>query len=279
MSELNESRNESVADGLVDAVAEANREARPERAATDPAATGASGAQNAHTSTQTQKQEKKNEAVAEEDDSDNADGEDTQDYSREIPTKAEEPTETTTTTEEPSQSTTEVTEEWYKDLPAAPGEFEIQPPEPDELGQVDPNAVYDYLGQKFKHDQKVEAYNNAYITKSFEAAEAVLPELKTNKALQQMVKQTFISDPTNPANHPIEIAKGLSEAFSAKASEGANNAKTQITIQKAATVEKTGASKPKSSPKKDENFERRLAKNDSSAFEELIGGWIDQGKV
>lgn len=280
-------RNESIADGLIDAVAESNHDlytqmGRTDRAQSDPAATGATGAQSDHTKTQTEKQRQKNESVEEGDASDNAGGLDTQDYSREKRTESEEDTTQETEVTSQEDTSTEVDDKaWQKDLPFAPGEFTVQPPQPDELGRVDADAYADYVEKRVEHNQQVKAYNKLVINKAFEAAEAVLPELKTNAALQNIIKQTYLSEISagNLDANPVAVARELRSFFDSKVAEGASNTRTQITIEKNASVEKTGAAKPKSTPKKDSNFERRLAKNDTAAFEELIGGWVQDGKI
>jgi hypothetical protein len=281
------SRDESVAEGLIDAVASANRESRPERANSDPAATGATGPQNARTETQKEKQAQKNEAEVEEDAGDNADGLDTQDFSRDSGAKDDTTDDTTTATgdDATSQNETETSvddEEWRKELPYAPGEFTLEAPVPDELGRVDPDEYTNYLEAKIEHKAAIRAYNTAVITKSFEAAEKILPELKTNVVLQNLVKQTFLADLRDGKQdaNPVTVARALKDAFDTKSAEGASNAKTQVTIQKVAAVETKGAAKPKSATsKKDADFDRRLARGDTAALEDLMGQWIDEKKV
>lgn len=287
--EPNESRNESVPDGLVDAVAANNHElyasrGQSDKAEKDPAATGASGAQNHHTAKQTEKQDKNNEASDEEDAGDNANGTDSQDFSHQVPSKDEDQAEETTdaSSDVTSQEETTVDDtEWQKYLPARPADFELKAPEPDGLGRVDPDEYTNYLEKKVEYNADVKAYNRAVVTQAFEAAEKVLPELKTNVTLQNIVKQTYLADIRDGKTdaNPVTVARELKKAFDGKVAEGVQNTQTHIEVQKNATVEKNGATKRKASTRKGDDFDRRLQRNDTSAFEDLMGQWIDDKKI
>lgn len=286
----NAGNNESVNDGIFAAVAEQNHETyqrngTPEKSTTDPAATGQTGG-GTPTKQKTQK------SVADDDDGsyegDNAEGLDTQDYSRQpVPstTEAEEDTNTESTTDATSQTNTEtetVADDWKASLPADPGEFTLEPPKPDELGQIDPKEYGDYIRAQIRYENKVEEYNAKLITATFDTVEKILPEIKEDPALQAAIRNTYYG--TLNADETVNVAKSLRASLdkvaSTNKSAGIQSAKTSITIQKQAAVESKGATQKKSPDStKSDNLSKRLAKNDTSAFEELMGGWLEEGKV
>lgn len=294
MSELDEPRNESVPEGLIEAVASANHETyskngTPEKAATDPAATGATGAQNTH-KPKTKKADDASQTDLDDDEEeaggDNADGLDTQDFSRKpVPstTETDENNEATDTTD-PSQTNTETKTEavdWKAGLPPDPGEFKDEPPKPDEFGQIDPLDYTDFLEKKILHRQKVEAYNDKVITHTFDTVEKILPEVKDNPAFQIAIRNTFNS--TLSGDETVQLAQQLRESIDkvagANKAAGIQSAKTSITVQKNAAIEtKAPTQKPKETTKSD-NLSKRLAKNDTSAFEELMNDWQEKKLV
>lgn len=286
----NEGNNESVNDGIFAAVAEQNHETyqrngTPEKSTTDPAATGATGGG-------TPTKQKNQTQTSEEDDGsyegDNAAGLDTQDYSRQpVPstTETQEEETTETSTEATSQTNTETqteADDWKDGLPPDPGDFNIEPPKPDELGQIDPKEYGDYIRAQIRHENKVDEYNAKLITATFDTVEKILPEIKTNPAYQAAIRNTYYG--TLSADDTVSLARELRSSIdqvaSTNKSAGIQSAKTSITVQKNAAVESKGATQKKSPDStKSDNLTKRLQKNDTSAFEELMGGWLEEGKV
>lgn len=286
----NAGNNEAVNDGIFAAVAEQNHETyssrgQADKAATDPAATGKTGG-GTPTKQKTQKP-----TDSDEDDGsyegDNAAGLDEQDYSRQpVPstTEAEEdPTaETPDATSQTNTETQTVPDDWKNNLPPDPGDFTIEPPKPDDLGQIDPKEYGDYIRQQIRHDSKVEEYNARLITATFDNVEKILPEIKDNPAYQAAIRNTYYG--TLNADDTVNLAKELRASIDKIAGEsksaGIQSAKTSISIQKNAAVETKGATQKKSPDStKSDNLTKRLQKNDTSAFEELMGGWLEDGKV
>jgi len=286
----NAGNNESISDGLLEAVAAANHETfskngTPDRSTTDPAANAdIKGAQNTH-KPKTNKQTE----VEDEDEGyegDNANGLDTQDFSRKpVPSQTEaEESETT----EPSKTDTQTEAEkpsdydWLAELPQAPDKVDIQPPQPDEYGQIDPVAYGDYLEKRLDQKNQIDNYNKTVLTKAFEAIEKILPEVKGDKSLQTAIRSVFLAN-RNPVEI-VDLARSFRSAFDANRqtgkTEGIKNAKTSIEIQKNAAVEtKSPTKKATPTTSKDQTLDRRLAKNDTSAFEELMNDWQANGKV
>jgi len=286
----NAGNNESVNDGIFAAVAEQNHETyqrngTPEKSTTDPAATGVTGG-GTPTKQKTQKP-----TDSDEDDGayegDNAAGLDEQDFSREpVPSTNEAQEEQTTeTTDATSQTNTETqteADDWKASLPADPGEFTLEPPKPDELGQIDPKEYGDYIRAQIRYENKVEEYNAKLITATFDTVEKILPEIKDDPALQAAIRNTYYG--TLNADETVNVAKSLRQSLdkvaSTNKSAGIQSAKTSISIQKNAAVETKGATQKKSpDSSKSDNLTKRLQKNDTSAFEELMGGWLEDGKV
>ena len=273
--------NESVADGIFEEVAATNREVyagrgQLDKAEKDPAATGQTGG-----GTPTKEKTKTNKSDDEEE-GDNANGLDTQDYSREpVPatTEADEAPEA----DEPLKTETqpEVADDWKAALPTDPGEFTLPAPVADENNQIDPIEYGNYIRAQIKHDNLVDEYNAKLITTTFDTVEKILPEIKDSKAFQASIRNTYYS--TLNAEDTVNLAKELRStidtAKSMAKSAGIQSAKTSITIQKNAAVETKGATQKKATPSKTDNLVKRLQKNDTSAFEELMGDWLEDGKV
>jgi hypothetical protein len=284
-------RNESVPEGLLAAVAEANHETyqkngTPKRSETDPAATGATGAQSEHKPKQTkQKPDEAVDDLDEENGGDNADGLDSQSFSHDLETVEAETAEDNEAASEPSQTNTEnnaeVNDDWKNALPTAPAALTLEPPKPDEFGQIDPLEYTTYVTERAKAEMRQEQYSQLVITRSFEEAEKVLPELKTNPQVQALVRDTFYAQIANgDPTVVVEIARNIKSLLNGSKAQGAQNTKTHIEVQKNAAVETKGATQKKATtPVKDKNLDKRLQKGDTSAFEELMNGWMSDGKV
>ncbi|NBU34383.1 hypothetical protein EBS40_07205 [bacterium] len=273
----------------MEAVASANHEVfqkqgRSDRNATDPAQNAEiKGEQNTKTPKQTKA---KSEDTSEEDDSDNAEGLDTQDFSHQIvpsTTQVEKPE-----TGEPSQTETQTEAEnpsdydWMAELPQAPETVEIKPPQPDEYGQIDPVAYADYVEARVDQKNKLDSYNKEVITKSFEAVEKILPEVKNDPSLQTAIRSVYLAN-RNPVE-VVDLARSFRKAFDANRqtgkTEGIKSAKASITVQKNAAVEtKSPTQKTQSSSPKNDNLTKRLARGDTSAFEELMNDWQENQKI
>lgn len=278
--------NESVADGVFEEIAAANHEVYASRgqldkAANDPAATGATGGG-------TPAKQKEKTSDEEEVEGDNAHGLDTQDFSHEIPVEEADTTEAQTPSDENSQTNTETQAEaaeevdWKAGLPPDPGEFTLEAPKPDENGLIDPADYGNYIRSQIRFENSVEKYNEAVINATFETVEKILPEIKTSPAYKTAIKNTF--DKTLSGEEVVKLARefraSIDEIAGKNKAAGVQNAKTSISIQKNAAVETKGASqKPSKTDAKSDNLSKRLSKGDTSAFEELMGNWLEEGKV
>lgn len=274
-----DARNESVPDGLLDAVAEANHETftkngTPGRSETDPARQGT----DAKTKTATKQTTKTD---SDEGDADNEEGLDIQDFSRQpVPSQQTDDSDATSQSTDSGANTntetnTEAEIDWTTTLPPAPAEIELTPPKPDENGQIDPLEYTNYVKELAKHEMRLESYNTMVTTKAFDEVERILPEVKTNPGLATIIRNSFLAN-----NDPVEmvnVAKELKGLFSGKQAEAAatatKNAKTSIEIQKNSTVETKGATQKKTDTTSTSNLDKRLARNDTSAFEELMNDW------
>lgn len=278
----NAGNNESVNDGIFSAVAEANHETyqrngTPDKAITDPASTGQTGG-GTPTKTNTPTTD-----VDDEVEGDNANGLDDQDFSREIPVKEDVAEVEVPEQTNPQPEPQEVAEEfdWKQNLLMDPGDFTIERPKPDEYGQLDPLEYSKYLKAEVMHDLKVEAYNDKLITAAYDAVEKILPEVKSDPVFRNLIQNTFNS--TLSGEETVNMAKSLRTSLDSIAgvnkAAGAQSAKTSITIQKNAALETKGATQVKADTSRADNLSKRLAKNDTTAFEELMGGWLEDGKI
>lgn len=286
----NAGNNESVPDGLLEAVASTNHElfqkqGRSDRNATDPAQNAeVKGAQNTKTPKQTKAESE--DTSEEEDGGDNANGLDVQDFSRQpVPSTTEvEETDTGEHSQKETQTEAETASDydWMAELPQAPETVEIKPPQPDEYGQIDPVAYADYVEARVDQKNKLDSYNKEVITKSFEAVEKILPEVKSDPSLQTAIRSVYLAN-RNPVE-VVDLARSFRKAFDANRqtgkTEGIKSAKTSITVQKNAAVEtKSPTQKTQSSSPKNDSLTKRLAKGDTSAFEELMNDWQENKKV
>lgn len=235
---------------------------------------------------------------------DDEDVEDSQDFSRTLPDESESDSEDESTTEAPSNTETENTEvattpegdEVKFDLPPVP-QFNLQPPQYNELGQITnmtPQQYDQYIIEKAKYDIKMEGWVQNSENRALDAAEKILPQIKTSPAIRAMVENARTASILN--NQPInsfEAAKLVKEALGltnvdqkiAQArtegkAEGVKSAKVSIERQKAATVETKGSTtkKAETSPK-DRQLTKRLQMGDDSAFAELLDQWDQAGKL
>lgn len=200
-------------------------------------------------------------------------------------TSAEGQTETkVATTDEPSK--TETTEQdfskWKDTLPLPPPQYFGKLPEYDEEGNITNMTHPEY--QDFLIGKATEAATQTNYTalveqRSYDIAEQVLPEMKTDTSIRELVKNVRLGSlvaGTEMDNVQAAIlirdALGLSPSkIAAYKAEGANNAKASVTIQKAAALE-TGSTEKKSSDEgeKVKFLQKRIAKGDDEAFAELF---------
>lgn len=236
------------------------------------------------------KEETKTEKVAPAEDDEEV--EDTQDFSRTPTDDTETPPETTepskTETEKPKEADT--TPDWEPNLPPPP-EFKLPAPEINEEGYITnmtPEQYQTYIVEKAKYEMRLEAHTQRVEDQALDAAEKILPELKTNPAVRQMVENARVASILNGKQiNSYEAAKTVAEALGitstklaeAKA-EGAQNAKVSITTQKNAAVETTGSTKKKTDPTaKNIQLSKRLKAGDDEAFAELFDTWDKEGKL
>lgn len=283
----NAGNNETVNDGVFTEIAAQNHESFAakgvaDRSATDPAATGQTGG-----GTPTKQKTKTN--TTDEDDGepegDNAAGLDEQDFSRQpVPATTEPETTDEATGTEPSQTktetNTEVDDNWKASLPPPPPEFNRPAPQPDEEGRIDPQEYTDYVTERAMAKMRTENYNHMVIDRSFEEAEKVLPEMKANPIVAGLVKNAYLANVySGQEADVVQIARDVKTLLAGSKADGVQNAKVSITKQKNATVESKGSTQKKATPSKSDNLDRRLKANDNSAFEELMGDWLERGKV
>lgn len=171
------------------------------------------------------------------------------------------------------------TVDWKQFLPQAPAPSNVQFPEPDEDGNVDPREYEDYIVGKAEDRLQQKIYAQAYENAALDEVEKILPEIKTNPAVRKLIENQRIAQVVSgDTGDVVEIAKQIKLMMSTSKAEGAQNAKSSITIQKNAALE-TGAGQTKTDTSKRDALEKRLKKGDDSAFAELFETWEKTGKL
>lgn len=209
------------------------------------------------------------------------------------PAKAEtEATDNTNTTQtdtktEPSQTNTNTdtqTEvpDWKANLPKPPVLAQLIAPTLDDNGQItnmDPQQYEEYIKQSAANAYKEQAYQDRVENAALDAAEQVLPEIKTNPTIRQLVENQRIAQVVNGQDGDVvAAAQAIKQLLGDSVAKGAQNAKTSITIQKNAAVE-TGASAKPEEAEKGAKLAKRINANDPDAFIELLDLWQEKGIV
>lgn len=171
---------------------------------------------------------------------------------------------------------------WKATLPQAPQEFNLPAPEFDEDGNVTNMTGQEFLqytAQYAAHQARVEAYNDSFIHRSLDAAESILPEMGSDQGIRNMVQNLVVANTLNGNNYTaVDAAREVKALLGAAKTEGAQNQRTSITIQKNAAVE-TPSNQQKTEPTKADKLAKRLKANDASAFDELMEVWVEDGLV
>lgn len=231
--------------------------------------------------------------VAEE--ADPAENIDEQDFSRHLSddTDADDTTTEPSKTETPTEAETPASDDWKPSLPEAP-KFLLEPPQYNEDGYItnmSPQQYETYVIEKAKFDFRQEAYVTNIENQALDAAEKLLPQIKTSPAVRTMVENARIASILNGEQiNSFEAAKLVKEALGLSTKEvdakvaqakaqGAQNAKASITIQKNAAVETQGSTKTKADTSKNSQLTKRLKAGDDEAFAELFQQWDSDGKL
>jgi hypothetical protein len=172
--------------------------------------------------------------------------------------------------------------DWKVNLPPPPPDYAGKEPEVDpETGQITnmtPQEYTEYVTEKARVGMRQEAYNNSVETRALDVAEQILPEIKTNPGVRKMVESARIASilsgnaiDTVQAAQQVKEALGITtdKILEAK-TEGANNAKASIQVQKNAALE-TGSAQKGAGPDKVKDLQKRIARGDDLAFAELLG--------
>lgn len=184
-------------------------------------------------------------------------------------------------TPEPSQPQTQTPEpiDWMQFVPST--SVEVTPPTPDENGNVDRQEWSDYLVAKAKQEAKTELRaedaQRASINRGLDQAETILPEMKTNPKIAELVRNSAYANLVQgQAPDFTSAAQTIKELMGGVKAEATNNANVHIETQKIASVE-NGSSTTPASPDHGRDLADRINNNDQDAFVELIDEWQKQG--
>jgi protein-disulfide isomerase-like protein with CxxC motif len=154
-----------------------------------------------------------------------------------------------------------------------------------------PQEYQQYVIQSAVHQMQYQQWVETNESRALDAAEKILPEMKTNAAVRTMVESIRLAGlQTGKDTNSYEAAKMVKEALGlstkqvadkvAKAkADGIQSAKTSIKVQKNAAVETKGSTKKKSDSTKDVHLTKRLKAGDDEAFAELFAQWDKDGKL
>jgi hypothetical protein len=201
---------------------------------------------------------------------------------------------TTTETSEPLKTETQtpaVDDNWKAGLPPPPAPYQGPQPEIDpETGQItnmSPAEYATYMRETTKAELRQEGYLQYVENAALDAAEKILPEIKTNPAVRTMVENARVASIINGQQiDAFEAAKQVREALGigpqqiaqAKA-EATQNAKASITVQKAAALETGSSQKGNAEGDKVTDLQKRIRRGDDEAFVELLNIWETDGKI
>lgn len=199
----------------------------------------------------------------------------------------ETPTEPVTDTTEPSktETKTEVPEDvdWKKFLPPPPVLTPVIEPVLNEEGDITnmtPQQYEDYIVSKAENRIAERNYVQQVENAALDAAEKILPEIKTDQNIRNILESMRIASVVNGQQiDVVEAATQVRAMLGGAKAEGANNAKTHITVQKNAQVETQGGTQTQSDDGANKDLDKRLRQGDDTAFEQLFSSWAEEGKL
>lgn len=206
--------------------------------------------------------------------------------SEEAPSKTETETEPVEPVAEPEKETEPAAQEdnnaWVQTLPPAPMEFGLPEPEFDEEGNVTNMTGQEFLNytiQKASHQAQVTNWNSTVMNRALDEAEKILPEIKTNPTVRQLVQNQVVANTINGQSYTaVDAARDVKALIGEAKSTGAQNQRTSIRIQKNSAVE-SPTNQKKTAPSKIDKLAKRLKANDPAAFEDVFSLWQEEGKV
>ena len=151
---------------------------------------------------------------------------------------------------------------------------------------MDPAQYQTYVQETTLARFKQEQHDNFVMNASLEQAEKLLPEMKTNPAVRNLVQNSVTASilageqiDSFEAAKQVREALGLAPERIAQAkAEGAQSAKTHIEVQKIAAVE-TSSTQTSSDTDKVADLQKRIRRGDDEAMAELLSVWEDDGII
>lgn len=216
-------------------------------------------------------------------------GDDTQDHSRlPVPEPETEEVAEPSKTEEAAEAAVE--DDWTPILPPELPPFNLPAPQFNEEGfitNMDAAQYQQYIVEKAKYEMKQEMHGLQFENQALDAAEKILPEIKTNPSIRSMVENIRVASIlTGKQVNSYEAAKQVKEALglsqtkvAAARAEGERNAKSSITVQKKAALQTNGSSQPAPNKAKNRELSQRLNRGDTDAYAELFDIWQEEGKL
>lgn len=192
-------------------------------------------------------------------------------------TEEAEPLKTETKTEEP-----EVVD-WKQFLPPPPALTPVIEPVLNDEGDITnmtPQEYEDYIVTRAENRIAERNYTQQVENAALDAAEKILPSIKTDPKVRQMIEAMRIASVVNGQQiDAVEAAAQVRDLIGGAKAEGANSAKTHITVQKNAQVETQGGTQTQPDDGANKDLDKRLRQGDDSAFEQLFSSWAEEGKL
>ena len=204
--------------------------------------------------------------------------------STEKSTEETESTESGTLKSSEEQETKTETEafDWRKDLKAPPTLYELKAPEVDENGNIvnmTAEEYENYIIGKAQNNFAQTQYRNYVENAALDAAEQILPEIKTDPVVRQLVENQRIAQVVNgQEGDVVQAAQQIKQLLGHAKSAGAQSAKTSITIQKNAAVE-SGATNRGTEVSDSDKLFKKARTGDEDALVDLLGFWEKEGKL
>lgn len=167
--------------------------------------------------------------------------------------------------------------DWTQFVPSL--QTEVAPPKEDENGNVDRDDLVRYAVERAKLEMRSESAQLQSLNKSLDQAETVLPEMKSNPKIAELVRNNaFANLQQGHAPDFVSAAQAIKEIMGSVKAEATTNATTHITTQQNAAIGGGSSTRP-SEPNKGQQIADRINNNDPDAFVELLDIWQKEGIV
>lgn len=152
-------------------------------------------------------------------------------------------------------------------------------PTPDENGTVDLEAFERRTIEAAKAELRAENAFNQELTRQVSQAEEILPQMKTNPRVAELVKnQAMVAAQEGKPLDIVGAAKVIADEFNVVRAEAATNANVSVEIQDNAVVG-GGTNAPSQADADRRAIEQRVNSGDENAILEVLDDWSKSGVI